>query len=546
MYDEFNEKDGENSMRTDRPSGGIYSGQRNDYNNRPDEVRNTAADNTANSSVENGTFSNANTVSTGTGNTESGFSQANNPHFNSAGGRNYESPYRTDSGRNESIYSSVNQAEAAPSKVKKEKKKSSNPFWKKAVAAVALGVIFGLTAGVTVYFVNTINGKTSVSQNQASVEDEDTQIKEVEPVKPDEKEEDKTEATNTKIESTNIVSSAATVSAIDVSEVVERVMPSVVSITGNYTVTSQDFFGQVYSQQSSGSGSGIIIGQNDENLLIATNNHVVEDSDSLSVQFIDGTTADARIKGTASDIDLAVILVDISDLSSSTKDSISVAVLGDSDSLKVGETAIAIGNALGYGQSVTTGVISAVDRKLEMSDGTVAEGLIQTDAAINPGNSGGALLNASGEVVGINSSKIGGTTVDGVGFAIPISSAEPILDDIVTSVERVKVANSKVGYLGIGGVTVTEEASKMYGIPVGVVVRKVYAGTGAEKAGIQQGDVITAINDKEIQSMEDLKEELQYYAAGETVEVKVCRINDGSYVTDTVTLELSEEKSLND
>lgn len=340
-------------------------------------------------------------------------------------------------------------------------------------------------------------------------------------------------------------SESAAVTAMDVSQVVEEVMPSVVSITGNYIITSE-YWGYYYEQESSGSGSGIIIGCEDDALLIATNNHVVEDANELSVQFIDGTTAEATIKGTDSKIDLAVIIVKLSELSNSTKDSIRVAVLGDSDSIKVGEPAIAIGNALGYGQSVTTGVISAVDRDLTMSDGTVAEGLIQTDAAINPGNSGGALLNAHGEVIGINSSKIGGATVDGVGFAIPISSAEPILKDIVTSSDRVKVASDKAGYLGIGGVTVTDEASEMYNIPAGVVVRQVYRGTGAEEAGIQEHDVICSVGGRDISSLEELREELEYYEAGMKVQVGYYRMSDDEYQKYETQVELIDKNTLDE
>lgn len=516
MYDEFNENDGEKSNITERPTGGIYSGQ---INNPPAGEQKTEQSRLTDSHTEYSRVDNSQTGYSRPNYSQMGYSQSTDSSFSS--GQNTQ-----------------------PVPEKKEKKKNPNAFWKKIVGAVVLGIVFGLTAGITVYFVNSINGKIIQPAAQITEESSNSEpIKEVEVVKPSENIEAK--ATESSIVPKSSLGASA-VTVMDVSDVVEHVMPSVVSITGNYTVTSQDFWGQIYSQQSSGSGSGIIIGQNEDSLLIATNNHVVEDSDSLSVQFIDGSTADARIKGTDKDIDLAVIIVDISDLQASTKNSISVAVLGDSDSLKVGETAIAIGNALGYGQSVTTGVISAVDRKLELQDGSYADGLIQTDAAINPGNSGGALVNAAGEVVGINSSKIGGTTIDGVGFAIPISSAEPILDDIVTSEERVKVLSSKAGYLGISGVTVTEEASQMYGIPVGIVVRKVYAGAGAEKAGIVQGDVITAINGKSVESMEGLKEELQYYAAGETVSVDICRISDGDYVTETVELVLSDEKSLND
>ncbi|MCR4650658.1 MAG: trypsin-like peptidase domain-containing protein [Lachnospiraceae bacterium] len=342
-----------------------------------------------------------------------------------------------------------------------------------------------------------------------------------------------------RITETQIESQPITAVVTDVTDVVEQVMPSVVSITGVFNYTSQTFWGQTYTEQAEGSGSGIIVAQDDKHLLIATNNHVVKDSASLEVQFIDGTSAEATIKGTDSDMDLAVIMVDIDSLSDDTKASISVAKMGDSDNLKVGEPVVAIGNALGYGQSVTTGVVSAIDRTITDDEGTTAEGLIQTDAAINPGNSGGALLNIRGEVIGINSSKIGGSTIDGVGFAIPITSAEPILSDIVTSADRVKVADSKRGYLGIGGVTVTSEASNMYGMPEGVQVRQIYDNTGAAASDLQLGDIIIKLGKKKISSMEELQEELAYYPVGETVEVTVSRFINGEYEDLTVSLTLT-------
>lgn len=423
--------------------------------------------------------------------------------------------------------------------------KEKNPFWGKFFATIGLGIVFGLTAGVTMYFLNLVVKNESATVDtvkEAVVEEKEVKEDIIQPT------DSIGEAIDNIVEKNEIQSVTPDVVggvvAYDVSAVVEDVMPSVVSIIGNYKVTQRDFFGQTYSQEAPGSGSGIIIGKDDSTLYIATNNHVVEDSTQLDVQFIDGSQASARIKGTNEDLDLAVILVDIDDLKDTTKKEISVAKLGDSDSLKVGETAIAIGNALGYGQSVTAGVISAVDRSLNFSDGSNAEGLIQTDAAINPGNSGGALVNINGEVIGINSSKIGGSTVDGVGFAIPISSAEPILSDIATSSERVKVAESKCGYLGIGGVSVTSEVSKMYGMPVGVVIRQVYAGTGAEIAGLAQGDVIIGIDGQTVESMESLRELLEYYEKGTKVKVEFYRMEAGEYVKKTVDVELVDKETL--
>ncbi|MCR4755318.1 MAG: trypsin-like peptidase domain-containing protein [Lachnospiraceae bacterium] len=417
-------------------------------------------------------------------------------------------------------------------------------------ATLGLGILFGLAAGVTAFVLYKTAGSAvagdntpSVSQSEESKDDKISFNKK----KAKDEESDVSDIPEEAFISSEIESDmddAAKIIVADVSEMVDQTMPSIVSITGKYIVTGQSFWGQTYSQETEGSGSGIIIARDDDKLYIATNNHVVEDSENLQVQFIDGTKADATIKGTDADMDLAVIMVDIDDLESRTIDEIKVADLGNSDDIKIGEPAVVIGNSLGYGQTVTYGVISAVDRTLEMDDGTVSKGLIQTDAAINPGNSGGALLNIAGEVIGISSSKIGGATVDGVGFAIPISSAEPILSDIVTRTERSKVSDSKQGYLGIGGQTVTEEVANMYGLPVGVLVRQVYEGTGAEESGLEQGDVITAIGNKKVESMEDLREELQYYSKNDVVQVTVSRLSDGLYNEMTLDVRLVDKDAL--
>lgn len=421
-----------------------------------------------------------------------------------------------------------------PEKPKKEKKeKKSNPFWGKFFGVIGLGIVFGLTAGVTLYFMSTLDKKVNTPASVPEI---------VEEVKEEVKQEPVSEVKDV-APSTEAI---PMVSVLDVSDVVEDVMPSVVTIDSNIVTQSQNFFGQIFERETTGGGSGIIIDRDDKTLYIATNNHVVEDAKELKVKFIDGSEASARVKGTDAKIDLAVILVDLDDIDDSTENAIKLAKLGDSDSIRVGEPAIAIGNSLGYGQTVTAGVVSAVDRTIDIQDGTTASGLIQTDAAINPGNSGGALVNIRGEVIGINSSKIGGSAVDGVGFAIPISSASPILSDIALSADRVKVADSKVGYLGIGGVTVTGEVSQMYGIPVGVAVRQVYIGTGADEAGIQAGDVITAVNDKDISSMDELREELEYCETGSVVPVKLYRIVDGEYNDMTLQVRLVAKETLDD
>ena len=327
------------------------------------------------------------------------------------------------------------------------------------------------------------------------------------------------------IESTQAVTAIVT----DVTNVVEEVMPSVVSIT-NTSVITQSFWGQQFQSENQSSGSGIIVGENDTELLIVTNNHVISDSTELKIQFIDGSIADAKVKGTDANMDLAVIAVPLEALDSTTISNISIAVLGDSESLKVGEPAIAIGNALGYGQSVTTGVISALNRQIAMSeDGSTTGTLIQTDAAINPGNSGGALLNVRGEVVGINSNKIGGSTIEGMGYAIPISNARPIIEELMNRETKDKVDAAKKGYLGISGLNVTTDVSTMYGMPEGVYVAQVYNG-GAYEAGIMKGDIITAFDGSSVRTMEDLQGYLDYYEIGEQVTVTIQRPNAGGYI----------------
>ena len=328
----------------------------------------------------------------------------------------------------------------------------------------------------------------------------------------------------------------------DVTAVVEEVMPAMVIIHNNYTA-SANYVGYVQKEEATASGSGIIVGENDSELLIATNYHVVEGADSLEVIFADDSTVEAAVKGTDSTMDLAVIAVMLDDISSDTKDAIKIATLGDSDALKLGEPAIAIGNALGYGQSVTTGVISAVNREVEITEGT-KQTFIQTDAAINPGNSGGALLNLQGEVIGINSNKIGGDTIEGMGYAIPISLAQPIIDKLMNEKTLLKVSAEDRGYIGISGVSVTSDVSAYYGIPQGVYVAEVSEGGGAKTAGIQKGDVITEFEGLEIASMDDLQTRLQYYSGGTDVTIKVMRQNGSEYVEQEYVVTLSYSSDL--
>ena len=419
--------------------------------------------------------------------------------------------------------------------VKKPKKKSgAGSAFKKILLGAAVGAFFGISAGVAFYFVNLATGVSdSIGQSKAIVEETREALPEKEVPAED------VEVSESGIETTS--TQTITTVVTDVTEVVENVMPSVVSITNIYTETTS-FWGQSFSSEAQSSGSGIIIGENDSELLIVSNYHVVQDADTLKVQFINDEVFDAQVKGSDSNMDLAVIAVKLEDLDADTKDAISIAKMGDSESLKVGEPAIAIGNALGYGQSVTTGVISALDRQIEMSDdGSISGELIQTDAAINPGNSGGALLNVKGEVIGINSNKIGGGVIEGMGYAIPISSAEPIIENLMSKETKSKVDIEKKGYLGISGINVTSDVANMYGMPEGVYVTQVYEDTAAEQAGMLNGDIIVGFEGSTVGGMEDLQGYLEYYEIGETVEVTIMRASGGEYTEQVLQVVLGEQ-----
>ena len=404
--------------------------------------------------------------------------------------------------------------------ISENKKKKKKGGFKKFITLVLSGILIGSVAGVTFY------GATFAAKHfdplgkallAIGILDEEDLIDVNE------------EQENSTIDSTDTLpalqtSNTQTVTTVtDISGIAEEVMPALVSIVNEYTAT-QDFgyFGS-YEQTYNASGSGIIVGQSETELLLVTNYHVVEDADKLVISFVDDTTAEATVKGSAKTMDLAVIAVSLESLSKETKDAIAIATLGDSDSLKVGEPAIAIGNALGYGQSVTTGVISALDREIEVDSSYESTGtFIQTDAAINPGNSGGALLNMRGEVIGINSSKIGGTAVEGMGYAIPISAAKPIIENLLIKADRQVVAESERGYLGI---TVTNATDYMQSdsIPAGAYIDKVSKESAADKAGLMAGDIITKFGDDEILSLSDLQEALCYYKKGQTITVNVQR-----------------------
>lgn len=322
--------------------------------------------------------------------------------------------------------------------------------------------------------------------------------------------------------------------ATDVSQVVEEAMPAVVAVASTAVYQMPDFgFGWFFgggsqSYEVPSSGSGIIIGENDTELLIVTNNHVVQDTVSLKITFVDDTAVDAVIKGTDTDTDLAVISVPLDQIPQETKEKIAVARLGDSDGLKVGQGVIAIGNALGYGQSVTVGYVSALNREIKTSDGNTRV-LLQTDAAINPGNSGGALLNMKGEVIGINAAKYSSTEVEGIGYAIPVSGVQDILDELMNRKTRSEVAEEKRGYLGIQGTTVDEDAAAAFGMPKGVYVYKILKDGAAADSQLREKDIITKLDGMTVKSMQELQKLLKGYESGETIELLVQRQEDGQY-----------------
>lgn len=370
--------------------------------------------------------------------------------------------------------------------------KPKKGYMKKVALVVGAAVLFGAVGGVTMQGTSYLTGKLLGKNTKSTV------------------------GTTKTVSNAKLTTSTSTVTS-DVSDIVENTLPSIVSITNMSVQEVQNFFGGISQQESESAGSGIIISQNDSELLVVTNNHVVEGSDTLTVTFNDGNSVEAQIKGTDSARDLAVVAVPLDKISDDTMNAIKVATLGDSDSLKVGEPAIAIGNALGYGQSVTTGIVSATGRTIDGFDGEY----IQTDAAINPGNSGGALLNANGEVIGINSAKINSSAVEGMGFAIPISDASDVIQNLMNKETRSKVSDEERGYLGIKGYDVSEEGAQMYNMPTGVYVKEVMSGGGSEKAGLTKGSIITGFEGSSISGMSSLQEQLQYYKAGEEVTLTV-------------------------
>lgn len=408
-----------------------------------------------------------------------------------------------------------------PKPEKKKKERKPGGFGKQLAKCAALALVFGLVAGGVMTGVNYASGKVLGTTNAGNVQAS------------------LTTGDDSTVQPTAISSSYV---ATDVSDIVDEVMPSIVAITNVSQTEYQSFWGQSKTYESTSCGSGIIVSQDKEYLYVATNNHVVEGANSLTVTFANDDTVSAEIKGTDPSTDLAVVKVALSSIKDDTMSAIKVATLGSSDELKVGESCIAIGNALGYGQSVTTGVISALNREVSVSDSSSSTNytaeLIQTDAAINPGNSGGALLNTAGEVIGINSVKYSDTSVEGIGYAIPMDTAKPIIEELIT---KEKVDESNSAYLGIAGVDVTSDVAKTYNMPTGVYVAQVMEGAAAEQAGIQKGDIITKFDGKDVTSMEELSSNMQYYAAGTTVDVVIERSSNGQYEDQTISVTLGKK-----
>ncbi|MDE6531621.1 MAG: trypsin-like peptidase domain-containing protein [Lachnospiraceae bacterium] len=402
--------------------------------------------------------------------------------------------------------------------------------FRKIVLSSLCGLLFGAFAAVSFFVVREIGitmGLLEENTNQQTLEPQYWEETVTVPL-PD--------AVEDKTEPEQMIPVLYTVQT-DVTKVVDEVMPAIVSITNHLTYNYY-----YYTRDADASGSGIIIDSNESELLVVTNYHVIEDNNGITVTFADGSDVAAQVKGTDATRDLAVIAVKIEDLDQETLETIAIAKMGDSDSLKVGEPVIAIGNALGYGQSVTTGVVSALDREMNMDN--VNGTFIQTDAAINPGNSGGALLNINGEVIGINSNKIGGSTVEGMGYAIPISAAKPIIGELSLKETRELLPEEEQGYLGISGATTTAQEILYYGYPEGVYVAKVYEDTAAENAGVRQGDFIVSFDGETIKSMQSLANKLCYYAAGSTVEIEVMRQTARGYHKITLEVTLGSKSDM--
>lgn len=511
------------------------------FNNMSDDSRNNvnAAENTERNSEINEKASEVTVSATDTFTSESTASTTES-FSNGSTASTQDTARNMYSSYTQPVYEASGKAEKKSKKAKGEKKRPC--FFIRAVRGVACAVVIGAVAGASCYgamyagYINfPVKGNDELSDEQLSQIARELNKNYL------------TSSASTGSTLTNVSSSTASsgTTVLDVSGIVDNVISSVVAISGTETVTSGysgfGFWGNYQqSYEASVSGSGIIIGANDTELLVVTNAHVVDGVNNLKVTFGDGAEVDAVVKGIKSDSDLAVVAVKLADISDSTMSAISIAKLGSSTDVKVGEAAIAIGNAAGYGISVTTGIVSAVDKSLKV-DNVVYEDLIQTDAAINPGNSGGALFNAQGEVIGINSVKMTDTKVEGMGYAISIDSVKDIIDDLSTQTTRVALDNDERGYLGVSGNTVTSEISQTYGWPEGVLIKSITEDSAAENAGLEVNDVITSFDGKDVDSWETLVNMMQYYEVGEEVELTYSRFERGSYVENTITVTLTEK-----
>lgn len=485
---------------------------------------------------------------------------------------NQDNTYHTGTNYYQATQSSYQQSQmnqqTPPTPAPRKQKKSG--FGKKLLVGLCCGLVFGIFAGIGFQMVdvaksgiehakNTVASVIGVIPGTEEIQDalvdgatDTTDTANTEEAKAQEPDTFVDSSSETIKQTEDVLRQAPQSEMVvtDVTEVVKAVMPSVVSVNSKYVETAS-FFGQQYTGEAESAGSGIIVGENDSELLLVTNYHVVASAQELSVQFVDGEQVTAQVKGTDEDKDLAVIAVQLGDIKTETLNQISIATLGNSDDLVVGEPVIAIGNALGYGQSVTTGVVSALNRAVAVSNTTYDETnqntdkeintFIQTDAAINPGNSGGALLNTKGQVIGINSSKIGGNAVEGMGYAIPISDAKPIIADLMSKETRLKVSENEKGFIGITGVDVVQEYSEVYGMPLGIYVSSVIEGSGADQAGLVRGDIIVSINGLDISSMAELKNELAYYKAGDTVQLTIMQGSPTGYQSKVIDVTLGKQ-----
>lgn len=520
----YSYKDGDNSVTH---SGDYYAGHGSpNEKNKDTQQESTQPQDTDNvlqtaygSSYNSGSASQDNNSSYNNAYNSSSYS--NSSYNNDSYSNSYNSSCYNNAGYNNSQYNNADN---------NGNKKKSGSTGRKILITVACAVLFGIVAGVCFEAVHYISGNVlGITASNTKKIGTTT---------------DQGSGKTTTSKSTSVPAVAGTVT--DVSGIVEQTMPAIVAITSTSEGANYyDLFGQYYQQDQVGCGSGFIVGQNDKELLIATNNHVIDGAKTISVQFIDDEVYEATVKGTAASNDLAVIAVKLKDIKSATMDQIKIADLGSSDSLKVGEMAIAIGNSLGYGQSVTVGYISAKDREIteepDRNSGVVNKiKAIQTDAAINPGNSGGALLNMQGQVIGINSAKIADSSVEGVGYAIPISVATPIIDELMNKEE---LSDSEKGYLGVSVKTVTDEVSA-YNIPNGVYIAEVSKGGAADKAGLKVGDIITCINNMEVTTKESLVEKVGGYRKGTEIEITFQRSNNGNYEEQKVKVKLQGAESL--